>query len=364
VLVPLLLTLYISRFVLGITCAFSIGVAGMYIRQTFSERLRRTFGSIYSLSKMMGTEVCYIIGYILNQLQYPDSHLIVFWGAGMLSVVQCLLVVFFLPEVPVEMLTLKKYDRFNSTLYQLYCPEDIPTRIRELEKQEKDIKAVPSLSVKATKHKVITALHSGLLRQFCGAPFVIVYSVYIFGNLNSEYTAIATLIINTVQVGAGVIGLWLVSSMQRSRLVIVSTFFAALLSFAIAVGDATGSSALCLTAMILYMMPTASCLQSVTWFYPFECTGPLYGKYASLLSWFGTACLLIIPPFVTEHMPRGQSYPIFIFFGVYLCFSVYMNLRYFVNLDSPAVDVEKERAAIELSMITTNRSQLAASPVK
>lgn len=161
------------------------------------------------------------------------------------------------------------------------------------------MKAVPNLAVKATRRKIITALHSGLLRQFCGAPFVIVYSVYIFSNLRSDYVKIATLVINTVQMAAGFIGLWLVSSMQRSRLVIVSTFFAAVLSFVIAAGDAIGSSAICLTAMILYMMPTASCLQSVTWFYPFDCTGPLYGRYASLLSWFGTACLLIIPPFIT-----------------------------------------------------------------
>lgn len=195
------------------------------------------------------------------------------------------------------------------------------------------MKVVPNLSITTIRHKVITALHSGLLRQFCGAPFVIVYSVYIFSNLQSDYTNVATLIINTVQVLAGFIGLWLNSSMRRSRLVIVSTFFAMILSFVIAVGDGIGSSSLCLTAMILYMMPTASCLQSVTWFYPFECTGPLYGKYASLLSWFGTACLLIIPPFITEAMPKGQSYPIFAFFGVYLCFSIYMNIRYFVNLD-------------------------------
>lgn len=160
------------------------------------------------------------------------------------------------------------------------------------------MKAVPNLKVKAVRHKIITALHSGLLRQFCGAPFVIVYSVYIFSNLQSDYVEISTLIINTVQVLAGFIGLRLTASMRRSRLVIISTFFAALLSFVIAVGDAIGSSALCLTAMILYMMPTASCLQAVTWFYPFECTGPLYGRYASLLSWFGTACLLIIPPFI------------------------------------------------------------------
>lgn len=220
------------------------------------------------------------------------------------------------------------------------------------------MKVIPNLKVKAVRHKIITALHSGLLRQFCGAPFVIVYSVYIFQSLDEKaaYVDAATLIINTVQIIAGFVGLKLTATLRRSRLVIISTFFAAVLSFVIAVGDGIGSFSLCLTAMILYMMPTASCLQSVTWFYPFECTGPLYGKYAALLSWFGTTCLLIIPPFVTESMPKNQSYPIFIFFGVYLCFSIFMNLRYFVNLDNIQADVVKEKAAIELT-IFTDRSQ-------
>jgi hypothetical protein len=219
---------------------------------------------------MIGTEICYILGYFLNTSPVSaNAHLIIFCGAGILSAIQLLLVAFFVPEIPVEMLALKKFDRLNETLFKLYHEKDIPLKIKELEKQETDMKAVPNLQIKATRNKIITALHSGLLRQFCGAPFVIVYSVFIFRNLHSTYTDIATLIINSVQVMAGIMGLWLAENIKRSKLVVFSTVISAILSFIIAVGDGIQSSALCLTAMIFYMIPAASCLQSVTWFYPF-----------------------------------------------------------------------------------------------
>ena len=87
------------------TCAFSKFIAGLYIRQSFSERLRRVFGGIYAVSKFIGIEVCYILGYLLNRSSISENaHLVIFCGAGIFSMVQMLLVAFICPEVPVEML--------------------------------------------------------------------------------------------------------------------------------------------------------------------------------------------------------------------------------------------------------------------
>ena len=65
-LVPTIGSLFFCRFLLGMTCAFSTIIAAIYLRQTYSERLRRTFGAIYSLSRMIGNEFCFILGYILS----------------------------------------------------------------------------------------------------------------------------------------------------------------------------------------------------------------------------------------------------------------------------------------------------------
>jgi len=58
-------SLLIGRFILGASCSLSISVAGSYLKQTFSERLRRIFGAIYSLSRMIGSEICYLLGYFI-----------------------------------------------------------------------------------------------------------------------------------------------------------------------------------------------------------------------------------------------------------------------------------------------------------
>ena len=132
-IVPTIGSLYLSRFLLGMTCALSIQIAAIYLRQTFSERLRRTFGGIYAVSKMIGTELCYILGYLLSHSSITENaHLVLFCGAGILSMIQILLVACICPEVPVEMLQLKRFDRLNETLHRLYKEEDIPRKIKEL----------------------------------------------------------------------------------------------------------------------------------------------------------------------------------------------------------------------------------------
>jgi hypothetical protein len=91
---------------------------------------------------------------------------------------------------------------------------------------------------------------------------------------------------------------------------------------------------LTIASLIVYILPTASCLEIITWYYPFECTRPVYGKFAAFFSWFGMGCLIIIPPYISAAMPYNESYPTFIFFGIYLIFSAIINSRYLVDIDA------------------------------
>jgi hypothetical protein len=100
-------SLLIGRFILGVTCALSVSNAGAYIRQTFSLRLRKTFGGIFALSRMMGSEICYLLGYCIRDAEL--TQFIVFYGVSSLALLQLLLVLAFLPNIPVEMLSLKKF---------------------------------------------------------------------------------------------------------------------------------------------------------------------------------------------------------------------------------------------------------------
>jgi MFS family permease len=123
-------SLLIGRFILGASCSLSISVAGSYLKQTFSERLRKIFGAIYSLSRMIGSEICYLLGYFIRNEEL--THFIVFQGVSVLAIVQLILVFAFLPNIPVEMLSKKKFEEFSHTMQIFYNEKDIPNKIKEI----------------------------------------------------------------------------------------------------------------------------------------------------------------------------------------------------------------------------------------
>jgi hypothetical protein len=131
---------------------------------------------------------------------------------------------------------------------------------------------------------------------------------------------------------AGIFGIWIICEVNRRKLITFTTIFGAIFCFIISIVNGLQQTGLTLASLIIYILPLASCLEIITWYYPFECTRPVYGKYAAFFSWFGMGCLIIIPPYITQAMPNGESYPTFLFFGVYLCFSAFINYKYLIDV--------------------------------
>jgi MFS family permease len=118
--IPHIATLIISRFLLGLGCGFSMIVGGIYIRQTYSERKRRSLGGVYSLFKMIGSEISLGISYFLSSNSVINIHLYITLGVGLLAVIQMVLTKFVLPEIALEMLMVKNKDELNVVLNCLY----------------------------------------------------------------------------------------------------------------------------------------------------------------------------------------------------------------------------------------------------
>lgn len=190
--------------------------------------------------------------------------------------------------------------------------------------------------------RIISAIHCGFLRQFCGIPYIVAYSAQILLNAKFPEGSFTTLFTCSWRMMAGIVGIWVISALNRSKLIIFTTIFGALFCFIISIFNALQLTFLTLASLVIYILPLASCLEIITWYYPFECTRPVYGKYAAFFSWFGMGCLIIIPPYISQAMPNGESYPTFIFFGVYLCFSVIMNYKFLVDVDDKKVVDESE----------------------
>jgi hypothetical protein len=73
----------------------------------------------------------------------------------------------------------------------------------------------------------------------------------------------------------------------------------------IAIFNALQQNVLTLATLVVYILPLSSCLEIITWYYPFECTRVVYGRYGAFFSWFGMACIIIAPPYIIQTMPNG-----------------------------------------------------------
>lgn len=131
-------------------------------------------------------------------------------------------------------------------------------------------KTVQNIILKLSGRRDILSYHLGLLRQFCGATFIVIYARQLMVDFKSPLADDSPVIINGVQLFAGLIGIGLVTRLKRRFMVIFSNIALAFLTLAIAVSDLYGNSALCLAFMTLFMIPCGACLTSVIWSYPSE----------------------------------------------------------------------------------------------
>ena len=60
-IIPNLLVLSVSRFLLGVFNAFQMSISSAYIKETFPAHIRKPLGAIYSSSRIFGMLLCYLI---------------------------------------------------------------------------------------------------------------------------------------------------------------------------------------------------------------------------------------------------------------------------------------------------------------
>ncbi len=127
---------------------------------------------------------------------------------------------------------------------------------------------VTDLGLKLVSRKNILSFHLSLLRQFCGLTFIVTYIRQIMTDAKSPLASISLLIINSVQFGSAVIGIFVASRFKRKLLVRYSTLVISFLMVLVGVADLLDDSTFTLVMMALFMVPCVSSLLCVIWSYP------------------------------------------------------------------------------------------------
>ncbi len=88
-----------------------------------------------------------------------------------------------------------------------------------------------------TNPKNLTSLHLAVLRHFCGMSYIIVYAGQIIGRFNVYDSNIAATIINSVQLAANIIGIFIVQKFSRTTILLVSCLLMGFINLIIGIAD-------------------------------------------------------------------------------------------------------------------------------
>ena len=330
-IIPTLISLILSRFLLGVLNGLHMSLASGYIKETFPSHIRKPLGAVYSTSRIFGMLFCYLVSEISGYAHTLDNteHILVFLGPAIIGTIQSILFFIFMPDSIVESISKLGEERALECLSYFYEGENIELRYRQMQKEMAGAmrRTMTYRKISINNRKNLSSLHMAMLRQFCGETYIVIYARQMMQFLDSPYADMSPAIINGIQLAAGIIGIYTVQRFARFHLLMTGCCLLLVLNICIAVTDYYELPVECLISMTLFMLPNGICLSSVAWCYPSELVAPSQGKYSSFLNWVCSTMVAMIPPYIVAATPRESAYPIFFFFTGYLLVAIVINLR-------------------------------------
>lgn len=91
--------------------------------------------------------------------------------------------------------------------------------------------------MKFTNPKNMTSIHLAVLRHFCGMSYIVVYAGQIIASFDVADSKIAPVVINSVQLAASIMGVFLVQKISRTNLLVVSCWLMGVINLIIGFAD-------------------------------------------------------------------------------------------------------------------------------
>jgi hypothetical protein len=83
----------------------------------------------------------------------------------------------------------------------------------------------------------MTSIHLAVLRHFCGMSYIVVYAGQIIASFDVADSKIAPVVINSVQLAASIMGVFLVQKISRTNLLVVSCWLMGVINLIIGFAD-------------------------------------------------------------------------------------------------------------------------------
>lgn len=131
-LVPQLLVLVLSRFLLGVLNGLQMSLASAFIKEVFPSHIRKPLGGIYSTSRIFGMLTCYFIAEMSGYTFSDAEHILTFLGPAIICITQSILFYALMPDSIVEMITKKQEERAKQCLAKFYTAANIDRRYQQM----------------------------------------------------------------------------------------------------------------------------------------------------------------------------------------------------------------------------------------
>lgn len=251
--------LIVFALIAGATLAASMGIVPMYLAEISSPRIRGYLVVLHTVMGKSGLLLMYAIGPFLNIRTTAWLCTIPF--------VLFILYYFWLPESPYQLIAMNQQAMAERNLQQLRCSLDVKEEFTEMEASVKESQANQGtfrelFFNERNRRNLIVILGISALLELCGSQIMLVYAQTIFATLKTGLeTKYASIIFGVVQLAAAVLACFLVDTMGRRPLMLISIIGSGLCTAVIGVYfilerhiDVTGVGWLPLTAIMVFMV--------------------------------------------------------------------------------------------------------------
>jgi hypothetical protein len=189
----------------------------------------------------------------------------------------------------------------------------------EVESVDSVITHKPKLNFDEKKAKAYClGVHLAAIRNFVGANAIITQGGIFISMFNPGLGQWTSLIVNIIQLIAIVFGMTYVQSiMGKKPLFLISIPVLSLLNFALVIAMIYENVPSLLMLMCIFLAVFGTGFINPIWAYPAEVIPAAQQLPANVMHWLSIAIAMLIPPLVASFMPKNNSWPVFVFFGLY-----------------------------------------------
>lgn len=298
----------------------------MFLGEIASDSIRGSIGTLITVMAKLGILIAYAVGPYVSVKALASILLV--------TPIIFICVFMWLPESPYYLMGKKKEEEATKSLEWLRGHKDVKEELLKIDaaviKANANKGTLKELFTKGNRMALIIVLGLGAAQQLCGSQAVVAYSTQLFEEVGSGLDAkIAAIIMGVVQLITAGFSSYIVDSLGRRPLLLLSTTGAAICNIIVGVYfflkdkqgiDTTGISWLPILAIMIFIVSYTIGLATV----PFAILGEVfptnikalasgaYTVFASLIA-FGVSKLYQI---VNDHESLG-THVTFFSFGVF-----------------------------------------------